>query len=80
MTRRLAVEPGPGPLEEYAARFDDLSSTRGQCEGLRGHLEGLLLPAERNKTLSALASTKPVAGAQRPCGGTRHAQLVRRGR
>ena len=24
MTRRLPVAPSPGPLEEYAARFDDL--------------------------------------------------------
>ncbi len=25
MTRQLPVEPAPGPLEEYAARLDDLS-------------------------------------------------------
>jgi SRSO17 transposase len=65
MTRRLPVAPSPGPLEEYAARFDDLLRARAQREGFRRYLEGLLLPAERNKTLTALANTEPVAGAQR---------------
>ncbi len=65
MTRRLPVSPSPGPLEEYAARFDDLFGARAQRDGFRRYLEGLLLPAERNKTLTALANTEPVAGAQR---------------
>ncbi len=66
MTRRLPVAPSPGPLEEYAARFDDLfRRARAQREGFRRYLEGLLLPAERNKTLTALANTEPVVGAQR---------------
>jgi hypothetical protein len=33
MTRRLPVEPVPGPLVEYAARFDDLFDARAQREG-----------------------------------------------
>ena len=65
MTRRLPVTPSPGPLEEYAARFDDLFRARAQREGFRRYLEGLLLPTERNKTLTTLANTEPVAGAQR---------------
>ncbi|MDP9412134.1 MAG: IS701 family transposase [Actinomycetota bacterium] len=65
MTRRLPVSPSPGPLEEYAASFDGLFRARAQREGFRRYLEGLLLPAERNKTLTALANTEPVAGAQR---------------
>jgi DDE superfamily endonuclease len=66
MTRRLPVRPAPGPLEEYARRFDDLfGRARAQREGFRRYLEGLLLPAERNKTLTALANTEPVEGAQR---------------
>jgi hypothetical protein len=65
MTRRLPVASSPGPLEDYALRFDDLLRARAQREGFRRYLEGLLLPAERNKTLTALANTEPVEGAQR---------------
>lgn len=65
MTKRLPVSPAPGPLEDYCVRFDDLFRARAGREGFRRYLEGLLLPAERNKTLTALANTEPVAGAQR---------------
>lgn len=65
MTRRLPVVPAPGPLEAYAAGFDDLFRARAQRDGFRRYLEGLLLPAERNKTLTALANTEPLSGAQR---------------
>jgi hypothetical protein len=65
MTKRVSVEPAPGPLEDYAAHFDELFANRAQREGFRRYVEGLLLPEERNKTLTALANTEPVAGAQR---------------
>lgn len=64
MTRRLPVSPAPGPLEDFVKSFDDLFAARAQREGFRRYLEGLLLPAERNKTLTALANTEPVVGAQ----------------
>src|SRR4051812_25100107 len=65
MTKRSPVSPAPGPLEDYVTRFDDLFHARAQRDGFRRYLEGLLLPAERNKTLTALANTEPVTGAQR---------------
>ena len=65
MTKRLPAESTPGPLEGYAARFDDLFRARAQRESFRRYLEGLPLSVERNKILTALATTEPVAGAQR---------------
>ena len=64
MTARQAATPVPGPLEAYAQQFDDLFERRPQRDGFRRSLEGLLLPAERNKTLTALANAEPIAGAQ----------------
>lgn len=60
MTRRLPVTLSPSPLEDYALRFDDLLRARAQREGFRRYLEGLLLPDERNKTLTALANREPM--------------------
>ncbi len=64
MSKRLPVTPAPGPLEEYSQHFDELFSLRNQRESFRRYLEGLLLPSERHKTLTALANTEPVVGAQ----------------
>ncbi len=64
MTERLPATPAPGPLEEFAQAFDDLFVKRSQRESFRRYLEGLLLPMERNKTLTGLANTEPVVGAQ----------------
>lgn len=58
--------PLPVPLETYAAQFDDLFTRASQRAAFRQYLAGLLLPAERNKTLTALANAEPVLGAQRP--------------
>jgi hypothetical protein len=66
MSTRLPVSPAPGPLETYARLFDPLFAKRNQRDAFRRYLEGLLLPTERNKTLTALANTEPVLGAQHP--------------
>jgi SRSO17 transposase len=64
MTQRLPCPPAPGPLEDYAAAFDPLFRSLAQRRGFRAYLEGLLLPRDRNKTLTGLAGTEPVVGAQ----------------
>jgi SRSO17 transposase len=66
MTPRRPVCPAPGPLEAYCQHFAPLFSQRNQRDSFRRYLEGLLLPQERNKTLTALANTEPVVGAQHP--------------
>src|SRR5437016_6219269 len=66
MNQRLPARPAPGPLEEYAVPFDPLFSKLNQRAAFRQYLAGLLLPTERNKTLTALANTEPVVGAQLP--------------
>jgi SRSO17 transposase len=64
MSERLACPPAPGPLEPFAAAFDRLFGTLAQRWSFREYLQGLLLPRERNKTLTALVGTEPVVGAQ----------------
>ncbi|MFE4663796.1 IS701 family transposase [Streptomyces sp. NPDC056716] len=66
MTARVPCPPAPGPLEAYAARFDDIFTNLAQRRGFREYLAGLLLPRDRNKTLTCLAGTEPVVGAQHP--------------
>ncbi len=64
MTERLPCLPAPAPVEVYASRFDGLFASRAQRRGFRDYLVGLLLPRDRNKTLTCLAGAEPVAGAQ----------------
>ncbi len=66
MTARRPCSAAPGPLEAYARQFDDLFGVLAQREGFRAYLQGLLLPRDRNKTITALAGTEPVIGAQAP--------------
>ena len=61
--RRLAT-PAPAPLEAYAHLFDGLFDQLNQRNGFRRSLEGLLLWTERHKSLTGLANTEPVVGAQ----------------
>ncbi|CAM5673978.1 hypothetical protein SRIMM317S_02169 [Streptomyces rimosus subsp. rimosus] len=35
MTSRRPCPPAPGPMEEYAARFDEVSATLAQRRGFR---------------------------------------------
>jgi SRSO17 transposase len=64
MTARRPCPPAPGPLEDYTQHFDPLLSSLAQRRGLRDYLQGLLLPRDRNKTLTALADAEPITGAQ----------------
>ena len=64
MITRRPCPPAPGPLEDYAQQFDLLLASLAQRRGLRGYLQGLLLPRDRNKTLTGLAGAEPITGAQ----------------
>ena len=63
MTKPVPCPPAPDPLEEYAARFDDLFTRVAQRRGFREYLAGLLAPRDRNKTLTALAGPSGDRGA-----------------
>jgi SRSO17 transposase len=64
MTTRRSCPPAPGPLEDYAQQFHGLFSSLAQRRGLSDYLQGLLLPRDRNKTLTGLAGAEPITGAQ----------------
>jgi SRSO17 transposase len=66
MTRRVPCPPAPAPLEAYVQQFDDRFARLAQRRAFRDYLHGLLLPRERNKTLTGLAGTEPDLGAQAP--------------
>jgi SRSO17 transposase len=64
MSTRLPAPAAPGPLETFAAEFDPLFATLAQRRSFREYLQGLLLPRDRNKTLTALAGAEPIVQAQ----------------
>ncbi len=66
MTRRVPCPPAPAPLEAYVRQFDACFASLAQRRAFRDYLHGLLLPRERNKTLTGLAGTEPDLGAQAP--------------
>src|SRR5438874_2106278 len=66
MTNRVPCPPAPKPLEDYAANFDELFDSLAQRRSFREYVEGLLLPRDRNKTLTALVGAEPIVGAQAP--------------
>jgi hypothetical protein len=51
------------PLEGYAQQFDALFSSLAQRRSVPDYLQGLLLPRDRNKTLTGLAGAEPITGA-----------------
>ena len=53
----------PMPLEQYAQGFDGLFHTHIQRRRFREYVAGLLLPRDRNKTLTALVGAEPIAQA-----------------
>ena len=55
MTAPRPCPPALGPLENYAKRFDHLFYSLTQRRSFRACLTGLLLPHDRNKTLTTLA-------------------------
>ena len=66
MTKRQEATTAPVPLEDYIKQFDEVFSKLNQRDGFRRYLEGLLLPTERNKTLTGLVNTEPDVGAKPP--------------
>jgi hypothetical protein len=64
LTTRVPATAAPECLEAAAAQFAGLFSPRSQRAGVRRHPEGRRLPAERAKTLTGVANTGPVVGAQ----------------
>jgi SRSO17 transposase len=63
MTKRVASPAAPEPLEAFACAFDDLFSHVAQRQAFREYLQGLLLPRERNKTVTGMIGAEPVVGA-----------------
>ncbi|GAC1459556.1 MAG: IS701 family transposase [Ktedonobacterales bacterium] len=57
-------ESVPAPLEGYAREYDDLFHTVIQRRRFREYVAGLLLPRDRNKTLTALVGAEPITQAQ----------------
>jgi hypothetical protein len=53
----------PAPLEAYTGQFNEFFMRPSRRAVFRQYLPALLLPFERNKTLTALANTQPVGGA-----------------
>jgi hypothetical protein len=66
MTRRLPCPAALGPLEAYAARFDDLFGSLAQRQGFREYLGGLLAPRERNTTVTGAGGGGAGHRAQHP--------------
>jgi hypothetical protein len=73
MTRRLPVTLSPGPLEDYALRFDDLLRARAQREGFRRYLFIPLCPRTTLRGLQCRRWSQLLPSRDRQCStGTDH--------
>jgi SRSO17 transposase len=64
-TPRKPTPPTAEAIDAFCGRFDDLLGRLAGRDALRRCLIGLLLPRERNKTLTVLAALVPGADRQR---------------
>ncbi|ABW12691.1 FOG: Transposase-like protein [Parafrankia sp. EAN1pec] len=64
-TPRKPTAPTAEAIDRFCGHFDDLFGRLAERTALRQYLIGLLLPRERNKTLTELAAVVPGADRQR---------------
>ncbi|TCJ31363.1 transposase, partial [Parafrankia sp. BMG5.11] len=64
-TPRKPTAPTAEAIDRFCGDFDDLFCRVAERTALRQYLIGLLLPRERNKTLTELAALVPGADRQR---------------
>ena len=64
-TPRKPTPPTAAAIDAFCGQFDDLLCRLAERRALRQYLIGLLLPRERNKTLTMLAALVPGADRQR---------------
>jgi SRSO17 transposase len=64
-TSRKPTAPTAEAIDRFCGHFDDLFARLAERAAVRQYLIGLLLPRERNKTLTELASLVPGADRQR---------------
>ena len=65
VTLRKPTAPTTEAIDWFCGSFDDLFARLAERTALRHYLIGLLLPRERNKTLTELATLVPGADRQR---------------
>jgi SRSO17 transposase len=64
-TSRKPTVPTAEAIDRFCGHFDDLFCRLAERTAVRHYLIGLLLPRERNKTLTELAALVPGVGRQR---------------
>jgi SRSO17 transposase len=64
-TSRKPTVPTAEAIDRFCSHFDDLFARLAERTAVRHYLIGLLLPRERNKTLTELVALVPGADRQR---------------